>query len=179
MAPTHPGGLNRRQLLGSAAGLVIVGVAPSIDVSEGADSAEVAAPADTPVVLNVCPATAARIAEIAARNRIREEAGLPLLSVARELRRMKNAADAAEFEVFAARHRTAVWDEVLVPERDRRGQSDWRPTSFMEGLGYQAQVSRILRQRFALKAHEQDLPHFHHALRNDADAPRAAISRSD
>jgi hypothetical protein len=88
MAPTHPGGLNRRQLLGSAAGVVVTGIVPGIDTRPDAAAAEVVVPASTPTVLNVCPATAARIAEIAARNRIREEAGLPLLSVPRELRRM-------------------------------------------------------------------------------------------
>jgi hypothetical protein len=47
--------------------------------------------------LDVCPATAGRLAEIARRNRIRQDAGLPLLSITKELRRMKRTTDAAEF----------------------------------------------------------------------------------
>ena len=97
---------------------------------------------------NVCAATASRIEEIAKRNRIRQEAGLPLLSIARELRRMKTAEDQAEFEAFAAVHGEVVLNEVLSPERKRRGQPDWRPSSFMEGLSFQSQVSKILHERF-------------------------------
>lgn len=151
MAPTQPEGLNRRQLLGSAAGLVAACVAPGISAARGADSAEVTAPARTPVTLNVCPATARKLAEIAERNRIRQDAGLPVLSITKELRRMKRATDAVEFEAFAEVHSKGVWDEVLAPERSKRGQPDWRPKSFMEGLAYQNRVSRILHQRFALE----------------------------
>lgn len=42
---------------------------------------------------NAGPLTAARLLEIAERNRILQEAGLPLLSLAQELRRMKKGAD--------------------------------------------------------------------------------------
>ena len=50
-------------------------------------------PALTPEVppLNVCAATARRLLEIARRNEIRREAKLPLLPIAKELRRMKTA----------------------------------------------------------------------------------------
>jgi hypothetical protein len=65
------------------------------------------------------------------------------------LRRMKNADDAAEFETFASVHSAAVCGEVLQVERTRRGQSDWRPTGWMDGMAYQNRVSRILRQQFA------------------------------
>jgi len=61
---------------------------------------------------------------------------------------MKTVEGRVEFEAFAAIHRRAVWDEVLSPERERRKQPDWRPTSFMEGLAFQSQVSKILRERF-------------------------------
>jgi hypothetical protein len=60
---------------------------------------------------------------------------------------MKQAADAVEFEEFAAMHRQAVWDEVLAPGREARGE-DWRPQGLMQGLAFQAQVSNILRKRF-------------------------------
>jgi hypothetical protein len=71
---------------------------------------------DVPV-WDVCASTARRLEEIAARNRIRKQAGLPILSNPKELRKMKKVDDAAEFDEFADRHRQAVWDEVLGPAR--------------------------------------------------------------
>ena len=67
--------------------------------------------------------------------------------------RMKMVEDAAAFEEFADRHRQAVWNEVLGPVREGRWEPTWRPTGFMEGLGFQAQVSKILRERFDLSQH--------------------------
>jgi hypothetical protein len=61
---------------------------------------------------------------------------------------MKTADEQAGFEAFAALHQDAVWDEVLTPERKRRGQPDWKPSSFMEGLAFQSHVSKILREGF-------------------------------
>jgi hypothetical protein len=78
----------------------------------------------------------------------RAEDGLPLLSIPRELRRMKMVEDAMAFEQFADRHRESVWEEVLAPVREARGEPTWRPTGFMEGMGFQAQVSKVLRERF-------------------------------
>jgi hypothetical protein len=71
-----------------------------------------------------------------------------LLSIPKELRKIKSAEIAAEFEEFADRHRQEVWDEVLGPTRETRGEPKLRPTRLMEGLAYQAQVNRILRKRF-------------------------------
>jgi hypothetical protein len=153
---SEPGlSLDRRQLLASAAalgiGTVPAGVAaaevtnsnPAVPVGEIARS-ETAA-------WNVCASTAQKIEEIAARNIIRAEAGLPLLSVPQELRRMKQVTDAMAFEEFAERHRQAVWNEVLGPVRETRGEPNWRPTRLMEGLAFQAQVSKILRERFEVR----------------------------
>jgi hypothetical protein len=61
---------------------------------------------------------------------------------------MKQAADATAFEEFADRHRQAVWDEVLAPVRQARGEPNWRPSRLMEGLAFQAQVGKILYERF-------------------------------
>src|SRR6516165_1771406 len=66
----------------------------------------------------------------------------------KELRRMKTVDDAAELERFAAHHRQSVLDEVLAPAREDKGNPHWRPTGFMEGLAYQARISKILRERF-------------------------------
>ena len=105
-------------------------------------------PTSEPSPLNVCPATARRIEEIIARNRIREEACLPLLSIPKELRRMKEAAVAAKFEAFAAINRQSVLEEVLESVREAKHDPSWRPTGWMEGLAYQARVSKMLRERF-------------------------------
>jgi hypothetical protein len=79
-------------------------------------------PTSEPSPLNVCAAAARRIEEITARNRIRAEACLPLLSIPTELRRMKEAADAAALEAFADANRDTVWDEVLGTKREARGE---------------------------------------------------------
>ena len=148
--------LDRRQLLTSAAGVVAAGILPGSDQVQAVNQTEAVCSASTPEwespLLNVCAATARRLEEIAERNRIRQDARLPLLSIAEELRRMKEADDAAEFQAFAAIHREAAWDEVLASVRQARGEPDWRPRGWMEGLGYQAQVSRILQERFLRKS---------------------------
>ena len=143
--------LDRRQLLTSAAAIAAIGIVPRYEQAEAANSAELASAAEIPA-WNVCAGTARRIAEIAKRNCIRQEAKLPLLSIAKELRRMKTAEDQVKFEAFAAVHRRAVWDEVLAPERKSRGQPDWKPSSFVEGLAFQSQVSKILHEQLKARA---------------------------
>ena len=143
--------MNRRQLLATATAIPMSGILPP---QVTADAVPVPSmPTSEPSPLNVCAATARRIEEIVARNRIRAEACLPLLSRPKELRRMKEADDATEFERFAAHHRQAVWDEVLRPVREAKDDPTWRPTGFMEGLAYQARVSKILRERFIAQRH--------------------------
>jgi hypothetical protein len=138
--------MNRRQLLATVAAIPMSGILPP---QVSADAVPVPSiPTSEPSPLNLCAATARRIEEIIARNRIRAEACLPLLSIPKELRRMKEAADATEFEEFAARHRQAVWDEVLATTREARGEPNWHPSGWMEGLALQAEVSSALRQRF-------------------------------
>jgi hypothetical protein len=145
-------GLSRRELLASAAAVTAARIAPAPNSTRPAPPLEATDVAEIPTAdipaLNVCAGTARRISKIVARNRIRQEAQLPLLSIPQELRRMKAVEDAAKFEEFAALHRQEVWDEVLPPMREARGNPHWRPTNWMEGMGYQAQVSKILRVRF-------------------------------
>jgi hypothetical protein len=145
-------GLDRRQLLAATAAVAATGIVPNAKSAGAPNSAQAASVtkawvSETPT-LNVCAKTAQKIEEIAARNIIRAEAGLPLLSIPRELRRMKQVTDAMAFEEFADRHMQAVWDEVLAPVRVARGEPNYRPTRLMEGLAFQAQVSKILRERF-------------------------------
>jgi len=141
-----PTSMNRRQLLATVAVIPMSGIVPP---QVAADAVPVPSiPTSEPSPLNVCTATARRIEEIIARNRIRAEAWLPLLSIPKELRRMKEVAVAARFEAFANAHRATVWDEVLATKREERGEPNWHPSGWMEGMGFQSEVSRILRQRF-------------------------------
>jgi hypothetical protein len=138
--------MNRRHLLATVATIPMSGILPP---QVSADALPVPSiPTSEPSPLNVCAVTARRIEEIVARNRIRAEACLPLLLIPKELRRMKEAADAAKFEAFADAHRGAVWDEVLTIKRQARGEPNWHPSGWMEGMAFQSEVSRILRQRF-------------------------------
>jgi hypothetical protein len=137
--------MNRRQLLATVTAIPISGILPP---QVAADALVPSIPTSEPSPLNVCAATARRIEEIIVRNRIRAEACLPLLSIPKELRRMKMVADVEAFEAFADNHRTAVWDEVLAVKREARGEPNWHPSGWMQGLAFQSEVSRILRQRF-------------------------------
>ena len=142
----RPLAMNRRQLLATVAAIPMSEILPR-QVSAGA----VPVPSiltSEPSPLNVCAATARRIEEITARNRIRAEACLPLLSISKELRRMKEADDAAAFEAFADANRGTVWDEVLATKRKARGEPNWHPSGWMEGLALQGEISSALRQRF-------------------------------
>jgi hypothetical protein len=66
---------------------------------------------------------------------------------------MKQVTDAMAFEEFAAVHRQAIWEEVLAPVREARGEPNYRPTRLMEGLAFQAQVGKLLREWFELSQH--------------------------
>jgi hypothetical protein len=67
-----------------------------------------------------CAATARRLMEIARRNEIRREAKLLLLSIPKELRRMKKQEELEEFERFQAAYRKVVWEEVLAARLTKR-----------------------------------------------------------
>jgi len=141
--------IDRRRLL---AGVITTsGIVLTIDAADMANAAEVVNVASTPASKtpgwNIGPVMARRIEEIAKRNRIRKEARLPLLSFAKELRRMKVEADAIELQEFATLHSRVIWDEVLRPLRNARGDSNWRP-NFLEAMASQSQVNKILHERF-------------------------------
>jgi hypothetical protein len=151
MAKTDlPFNIDRRRLLTSAAAVTATGIVPGF---EGADTA--AAPdffQSSPLTLeaeppNFCAGTARRLLEIARRNELRQEAKLPLLPIAKELRRMKKQQELEEFERFEADYAKAVWEEVLTARREAEGNPNWRP-NWMEGISYQTQVNKILREQF-------------------------------
>ena len=60
---------------------------------------------------------------------------------------MKKQEELEEFERFEAAYGKAVWEEVLKPRREAEGNPNWRP-SWMEGVSYQTQVYKILREQF-------------------------------
>ena len=146
-------GLDRRQLLASAAALsvgTVPGIEAAAEVTNSGQAVPVAQIARSETAgWNVCAGTAQKIKEIAARNIIRAEAGLPLLSVPQELRRMKQITDAMVFEEFAERHRQAVWDEVLGPMREAKGGAELAFKHLHGGIGFPSPGQQILHERFA------------------------------
>ena len=71
--------------------------------------------------------------EIARRNELRREAKLPLLPIAKELRRIERREDLEEFGRFEAVHGKAVLDEVLKRRRETERNPNWRP-NWMDGI---------------------------------------------
>jgi hypothetical protein len=144
-----PLSIDRRRLLISAAAITTTGILPGVKLADAAAADVLQSSPLTPKVqsVNFCAATARRLVEIARRNEIRREANLPLLSIAKELRRMKKQEELEVFNRFEAVHGRAVWEEVLKHRREAEGNPNWRP-SWMEGVRYQSEVYRILWQQF-------------------------------
>jgi hypothetical protein len=138
--------IDRRRLLASALAATSAYIVPGVKLA-AADVIQSSPLTLEPEPANFCPATARRLLEIARRNELRQKANLPLLSIPKELRRMKKQEDLEEYEQFEAVHAKAVWDEVLKPRREAEGNPTWRP-SWMEGVHYQSQVHKILWQQF-------------------------------
>jgi hypothetical protein len=115
-----PLNIDRRRLLATGAAVATAAIALRADRVDSALADTVQLPALTPEVplLNVCAATARRLLEIARRNEIRREAKLPLLPIAKELRRTKKQEELEEFERFEAVHGKAVWEDVLKARRE-------------------------------------------------------------
>jgi len=145
----YPLDINRRRLLVSAAALPAASIVPIGKPADTAAAGGIRSSAMAPEAepANFSPAMARRLLEIARRNEIRQEADLPLLSIPKELRRLKRQEDAAEFERFAAVNGGAVLEQMLKRRRQAEGNLNWRP-NFIEGMSYQNQVREILREQF-------------------------------
>ena len=100
------------------------------------------------------------VEEVEERNRLRAEAGLPLLSVATEVRRRYENKLADDFEQFMLKSpiRKRIEAKLLARCRRLRGDPDWRPTGFLSGGGYwfYVQVRKTMtflwrRRRMALR----------------------------
>ncbi len=151
MAKTDfPLNIDRRRLLVGAAALPaasMVSVAKRAEALSPIGAAQPLSPPSPFRALNVSAATARRLLEIAQRNEIRQEAGLPLLQVVQELRKMKRRDDLEEFERFAAGHREAILEGLLRSRREAQDNRHWRPC-WMEVVRYQNDVREILREQF-------------------------------
>jgi hypothetical protein len=147
--PDFPLSINRRRLMTAAAAVTATGTLPSVKLADAAAADVLPSPPLTPKAepATLSAATARRLMEIAQRNEIRREAKLPLLSIPRELRRMKDQETSEEFERFEAVYGKAVWEEVLKARPEAEGNPNWRPT-WMEGLCIQNQVRKILCEQF-------------------------------
>ena len=155
ISPADLGVLDRRQLMrGAAAVTAISGLPtgdPTVATPQPIEAANLAGWS------HFSAATLRRLKEIALRNSLRKEAGLPLLSVVKELRRMKTVEDGERFNQFAALHEKAVWDEVLKSVRDGMGDANWSLNS-ITGMAIQANVLAILRRRYKdIKRHSRRL----------------------
>jgi hypothetical protein len=133
--------LNRRQVLGSAATITVVGIAPNVGFEaharlEIAQEAQALAPPFKEAQAQKFSAiTLLRLREIAERNRVRQEARLPVLSVPGELRRMKKTADAEKFRTFAEAHRKSIYQKMLARVRRQCDDPQWAPTGMLSGGG--------------------------------------------
>jgi len=143
-----PLSIDRRQLLVSAAAVTSARIVMGLERADttASDLSQSSPPKVKAELMNFSASTARRLLDIARRNEIRREANLPLLSIAKELRRMKDQEKSEEFSRFDALHGKAVLEEVLKPRREAEGPT-WRP-SWMEGVRYQSEVYRILWEQF-------------------------------
>jgi hypothetical protein len=154
--------LSRRQLLSSATTITVAGIAPNFAFDAHARSeiarkalalappSEVAPPSEELQAQNFRAVTVRRLREVADRNRVRQEAGLPLLSVPKELGRMKEAADAKKFRNFADAYRKRIYHKMLARVRRRCGDPQWAPTGILSGGGlwFDARVEEQLTKLF-------------------------------
>ena len=159
--PNFPCSINRRSLITSAAAVTAAGFVPVAGPCN-ADPVRIveALPPQsiTPKVpaLNVSATTARRLLEIKRRNEIRREAGLPILSIPKELRRMRRQEELEAFGRFEAAHCAAVWEQVLEPRREAEGPKS--RLRWIESVWYQKQVREILRRHFKEASHGRKRP---------------------
>ncbi len=147
-----PVSVNRRRLLTAAAAITATGIVPTGNQADTAAAAVIQSSAIAPEAeaeaTNFCAITATRLEEIARRNRLRKESGLPLLPVAEELRRMKTAADAETFERFRYARRQPVFQKMLTRARRQHGDAAWTPKDFCERWQFSREVEMRLRRLY-------------------------------
>ena len=142
--------IDRRRLLASAVAVRVASIMPGSGPADTAPAAVIqsSAMAMEAEPANFCAATARRIAEIARRNRLRNEFGLPLLSVAAELRRMKTAADTEKVKRFRMVLREPVFQKMLARARRQWGDPAWTPNGFGERWQFSREVEIRLKKLY-------------------------------
>ncbi len=136
--------LHRRDFLATATALATSGAARGIkSAPESATTPVSSAALSIPASY---PNASAHLAEITKRNLLRQESGLPLLSIPKELRRIKTAEASATFAKFCDSFREPVKGKVLARIRRQLGQPDWKPQGMLSGGGmaFESEVSRNL-----------------------------------
>ena len=140
----------RRRLLASVVALPAASIVPGVKAA----GAAVAAPIRSFAMVldaeaaNVCAVTATRIAEIGRRNDLRSEHDLPLLSIAKELWRMKTAADTEKVERFRMALRQPVFQKMLARARRQRRDAAWTPKGFCERWQFSREVEIRLKKLY-------------------------------
>ncbi len=138
--------LHRRDFLATAAALATSGAA------RGIKSAPVSATTPISSAALSIPASytnaSTHLAEIARRNLLRQESGLPLLSISKELRRIKTAEASATFAKFCDAFREPVKEKVLARFRRRCGDPNWVPNGMLSGTAFEYEASRELRKLY-------------------------------
>jgi hypothetical protein len=135
--------LNRRHLLQSTAVLTTVAITPAITVDRRLAPTADGAPPPAPQL-----AVAPWLAQIARRNELRRQAGLPLLSVATELRRIKSSQTDQRFATFAAAFQPRVRAKLLSRRRRLCSDPTWRPTGWFAGIEFESSVSGQLHKLY-------------------------------
>jgi hypothetical protein len=139
--------IDRRRLLKSSVAITAANLAPILSPSEAASVVSAQTVSTTPeAILNVSAATFRRLQEIQARNLLRKESGLPLLSVAQKFRRTKARQAAQDYANFADRFRRRMQEKVLARIRRETGDNDWKPQGAFQGMAFQNEVSQRLRR---------------------------------
>jgi hypothetical protein len=131
-----PLNIDRRRLLATGAAVATAAIALRADRVDAAlaNAAQPALPpAETPAI-KVFAASARRLREIAGRNEIRRQAGLPLLSIRKELRRMKEHEDGElrriEFESFRHTSRpqqSGAFERISTSSLQNKFMMGWTP----------------------------------------------------
>jgi hypothetical protein len=89
--------------------------------------------------------------EINARNRLREESGLPPLRLIEELERLKAAYDRSQFnDCMQGPLREIVETRLLAKIRRKSGNPYWRPTGVLSGggLSFHVRVRKVMRRLY-------------------------------
>jgi hypothetical protein len=144
----RPEVIDRRKFLTAAAAIAAASTIPKVTAAEAVPSS-IQPLALPPAALapNFCAATARRLLEIHRRNKLRQAALLPPLSIPKELRRMKDQEELEAFRRFEATHSRTVWEQLLEARRQSEGNPNWRP-SWTEGVRCQNEVGAILRAQW-------------------------------